>query len=299
VHLLGGTNDTGTPAETLTNLQAIIMKCRAIGAAVIIGTIPPKESASAPERTRINALNAGIRRLAAVNGITLADYHAALVDPADGSIATAYFRTADSVHPNDAGFAEMARVGAAAAALVLPPWPAPLAQENTDPNNLISNGLAIDQISPSSIPTGFTGGSAMTGLTRSFVTGDPDIKGSWHKADFDGTTTGGYQLYQNIATAPVPGHRYMFAGRVKATWTSGANAFSFRNRISGGAGFIIDYSPMLNMSVSITDGVFYSEYTCPPAATTQQISVIVPAAVTGSIQWAQWTLYDLTAMGLA
>jgi lysophospholipase L1-like esterase len=293
VHLLGGTNDTAsTVADTLTNLASIVGKIRSIGAVPVIGTPPPKSAASTAERTRLAALAAGIKRYAENQGIPLVDYRRALVDPATGGYLTAYYN--DGTHPNDAGFTLMGQLCSDTVSPILPPWSPPLANENADPNNLLANGLFLDSGATGTGRGSWTGGTG-TGVASSVVTGDTTIRGSWLRWDMAASTTA-MQCYQNVATAPVPGHTYLLIGKIKTAWTSGGNMFQVRNRITTAG--TTDMMPLNNISVTLPDGTFYIEYVCPAAATAQQVS-IMSATGTGSIQVAQMTLYDLTAMGIS
>lgn len=291
VPILAGTNDVGTDvplATTAANIAELVARTRAIGAVPILGTIPPKGDRQA----MTHRLNTWIRQYAGEQGLAVIDYHTLLTDPATGDYLAAYARAGDAVHPGDPGFVAMAEEAARVATSVVPEWAPPLAVVNTDPNNLITNGLYLNN--SGSYPSSFSGAPAQTGLTHSIITGDTSIKGNWHKMDCaaTGSTT---QLFQNIATAPVPGHRYLFAGRIKTTWASG-NGVQVRNRINLSSGSV-DMMPLNNMAVNISDGVFLCEYVCPVDAVSQQFSLFVYAG-TASIQTAQLTLIDLTAQGV-
>lgn len=120
VQIMGGTNDiaSNTGPMTLEQTQAnIIMMCdlaRANGTRVILASIPP--AANFPWRpglevsSKIERMNAWLKRYAAQIGATYADYWSALHD---GEAQRAAF-TVDGVHPNEAGYAAMAPVAEAA-----------------------------------------------------------------------------------------------------------------------------------------------------------------------------------------
>ena len=120
VQIMGGTNDiaSNTGPMTLEQTQAnIIMMCdlaRANGTRVILASIPP--AANFPWRpglevsSKIERMNAWLKRYAAQIGATYADYWIALHD---GEAQRAAF-TVDGVHPNEAGYAAMAPVAEAA-----------------------------------------------------------------------------------------------------------------------------------------------------------------------------------------
>lgn len=279
VHLLGGTNDQSyswPTSTTLDNIATIIDKIRAIGATPILGTIPPRNN----KITDSAILAMALRRFALTEGVPLVDYYAVLVDPATGGFLDEYYR--DGLHPNDAGYVAMATAYAAVAANVLPPHPGFLPLTAGVSGNLLSNGLWPD----AGAPWVNTGGAIVAGA-------DGDV-GNWM------TLTGSASpasVYQDVATAPVSGHRYAVTSRVRTTWSSGADAFTVSNRIAVGSG-TVDMMPIDRVSVNIDDGVLYCEYVCPPGAVSQRVSVEVAANVTGTLAVAQTALYDLTALGL-
>lgn len=287
VHILGGTNDPSTElALTLSNLAAIVAKTRAIGAVPILGLIPPANATSKSEQTNI-----GIRRLAASLGVAVIDYCEPLIDQLNGQILSALNR--DGTHPNDAGFVAMAEKFAAEFVKIAPPWAPPLPQRNSATNNLVSNGLFLNLVGAAgTAPSGWVGGTG-TGIT---TTTEAATLGNWVKIDC-AAAPGNAQLYQNISTAPVAGHRYALLGKIKTSWTSGSG-FHIRNRITKSDASTVDMMPMNNMGVTLPDGTFYCEYTCPADAASHQVSLFVLAG-TGTLWVSQMALWDLTALGVA
>lgn len=286
VHILAGTNDpSGTLATfTLPNITAMIAKTRAIGAVPLLGLLPPNNTTSKSE-----AFNAAYRRLADTLGVTVIDYCTPLIDPTNGSIQSALNR--DNTHPTDAGFVLMAQAFATAFADVAPPWAPPLPDRNTSTNNLVANGLFLLP-GGGARPSSWIGGTG-TGIT---TTTEAATFGNWVKIDAV-ASAGAAQLYQNIATAPVADHRYALLGKVKTAWTSGANGFQIRNRITLADASTVDMMPMNNMAVTLTDGTFYCEYVAPATATSQQISLFCGAG-TMTLWVARMGLYDLTALDI-
>ena len=120
--------------------------------------------------------------------------------------------------------------------------------------------------------------------------------------------TAGEIDYQNVAGGSViPGHRYAFRGRVKATGLrnadTGAGAtlmvtarFNNANAVSG-----YDHRVLSNVSNDV-EGVFNLEFDAPADATSLQVqapNVGVTTSASFTVAIAQMALYDLTAMGLA
>ena len=117
VHIMAGTNDiagnTGpmTPAQTIANIEAMIVIAKAYGIKVLLGSIPP--AANFPWRSGLEtaqaiiALNAQLRRLATKQNILFVDYTPALATPTGAmKPGLAY----DGVHPDVAGYAAMESV---------------------------------------------------------------------------------------------------------------------------------------------------------------------------------------------
>lgn len=295
VHVLVGTNDSSlTTAQSIANINAIVQRTLRIGAIAALGTLPPKNTTPS-ERARVAALNVAIKSYARDNGICLIDYQRILLDPATGGYLSSY-DSGDHVHPSDSGFVAMANLCRDSLATVIPAWTPALAIDNGDTNNLIANGLFLDSGATGTGRASWTGGTG-TGITSTVVSGDSSIIGNWLKWDM-AASSATMQCYQNIATAPIGGHKYLFTGKVKTSWTSGANMFTVRNRLTRAGSVNEDRQPMNGMSVTLPDGTFYMEYVAPSDIVSHQVSVLA-AAGTGSIQVAQLSLFDLTAIGIA
>lgn len=88
MHVLAGTNDVGQDVPTATstaNLTAIYDAVQSAGIRLIVGTIPPRTTASAGQKERAAALNQWIREEASRRvGVILVDYEAALTDQGTG-----------------------------------------------------------------------------------------------------------------------------------------------------------------------------------------------------------------------
>jgi len=124
IHLLIGTNNfnsttTGTIAADVavakTDLLALIAKAKALTPLVIVGTLPGRGvawGATSAQREATALTNAWLRSISVTYGFELADYSAALVDPAtSGSpindsaspVSDANAVTTDGLHWNGAG----------------------------------------------------------------------------------------------------------------------------------------------------------------------------------------------------
>jgi lysophospholipase L1-like esterase len=126
VFVMAGTNDvaenTGpmTDDQVIDNLAGMVEIARAHGIRPVIGSIPPAtrffwRPEIAPT-ARIRALNAKIRAWADEHDVPYADIWSAMALP-DGGMNPAF--AADSVHPNDAGFAAMEPIAQASLAVAV------------------------------------------------------------------------------------------------------------------------------------------------------------------------------------
>lgn len=117
IHILVGINDISglrgpqSPDMVRNDIAAMVELARANAIPVVIGTIgPARDVASRPQVDRrkwVPAINGWLRRFAQSEGVIIADYHAVL-SRKDGSMRSELF--ADTVHPNEKGYAAMAPV---------------------------------------------------------------------------------------------------------------------------------------------------------------------------------------------
>ncbi|WP_347304592.1 GDSL-type esterase/lipase family protein (plasmid) [Croceibacterium sp. TMG7-5b_MA50] len=121
VHILAGINDiagaTGpaTLDQIAGNIASMAELARLHGIRVVLGTLLPagawQGDDHADRAAAVAALNDWLRRYAAAQGITLIDYHPALVAAGDGMAADL---SADGIHPNARGYTVMERTARAA-----------------------------------------------------------------------------------------------------------------------------------------------------------------------------------------
>lgn len=296
ITVMCGTNDTGqsVPLGTISsNIRSIVAKIRAIGARPILITCPPTASVTPSDRSaRVAALNAWIRKYGASQGIPVIDAYALWVDPATGTYQAAY-DGGDTVHPSGAAYLALAQLIANKAASLLPEAPPLLAAYNADAQNLLANGLFLS--GSSGAPSSWTMQNATSGITKTTVTGDTAVVGSWLQMAA-ASSVGAQIMFQNVATM-VAGHVYRLAFRAKVTGASaGTWTVLIRPKDSGGNG-LGDYFPASSMTQNI-DGVCEIEFTAPANTTQGQVQVQIAAASTLTLNVGQATLYDLSAMGV-
>jgi lysophospholipase L1-like esterase len=314
VVIMAGTNDSNDanpiPVATYAaNMQALVTKCRAIAATPILCTLPPNVVSTARRKLVIN-YNAWLRRYCKNHGVVLVDLYNLLVDPATGDYLAAYGTASnDKTHPINAGYPAMGQALWNAISGLIPPAAPLLPYENGDANNLITNGLFLSTTGSgtSLMPTGWSVQSSVhpTGCTGSLVTGDATIKGNWWKVVADGTATSTDNEFQTV-NGIIPGHTYAHVGRFKATGLRNADTGSGSQALCGVAfnGTLLnnayDFRAVAVTSYDVAEGMFHQEVVAPSDASTALVrfQLLNTTAGAGTLQVAQWGLYDLTAMGL-
>jgi lysophospholipase L1-like esterase len=299
VPILAGTNDLvqSVPLATVTsNLITMVKMVRSIGAVPVLCTLPPNNNTGNVTGlpAQIVALNSWIKRYTAAQGLVLVDFYTPLVDPANGHYLAAYFN--DGTHPNNAGFVVMAQAFLAAVQSLLPAFLPALPADNVDANNLLADGLFLTDSNSDGVADSWqllTGG----GITPSLVTGDTTIQGNWQKG-VTAAMGSSSSFFQQAISAIVPGHRYALTGKVKTSTitTPGALIVDCIFKTSGGTA-ISDFRPIDRLDQPISAGIFYEETIAPATAAIAQI-FLQPQAGTGTYQFAQVGMYDLTAMGV-
>lgn len=186
VHILAGTNDVESVSGsvTLANILAMVKRAKATGSLPIVGTLPPKDTATTIGQRNIQYVNTRLRYLASQHAFLLVDYFTALADPAtaDGHFVAAY--TADGVHTTRAGQVVMATALANAVANLLSPN-VPTCKVTTtadrfttlDSTNIVRNGAFLTDENVDSVPEFWTGGADANHVYT--MPADANISGAW------------------------------------------------------------------------------------------------------------------------
>jgi hypothetical protein len=296
LHILGGTNDitsSMSDATTIANLRTMIREGKKLGCVVFIGTIPPRNDL-VDALDNIDRINVGIKALAAAEGAHLIDYHAALVDPANGNFKAGL--TTDLVHANAAGQKVMANTAATVLNKVLPQGSLPVgsSQYATSPNRLGTNCCFLLDSNADGVPDGWTAGGTATTSTISLVT-DADFVGKALKIEFTGANN------RNVTTSITSdkwavGQRVAFAGKYKASGVEAGSAL-FTISLTFNASTVPNYTKLrpVNQASNVdTDGVgwFYIEGIIPAGTNViyGQINAISGAGTLMLGQVAMWVL---------
>lgn len=290
VTIMGGTNDflSGCGVgEVTANLKIMVGLVRSIGAVPVMCTIPPNATVGGMN-AKIDRLNYWIARYAADNGINIIDFHSLLTDPTTNTYKSTY--VSDGTHPNVAGYLAMANLAVTTLAQLMPAGQPFLPVRNLEDANLLYGGCFATDANSDGVADYLTHIAATSGVTDSLSAA---TVGKW-QTQTASSSTGVDVLYQTLAVPPVAGHRYRFVGRVNATpWTAGTYKAYLRFTGTG-----VDAVAINNFNAPIA-GVFVIEMTAPGSSTSVSARFEVGAGSTGTVQWGQVGVYDLTDLGLA
>lgn len=261
-------------------------------AAITPGVTAPTSNTTAfatsqeANRARINAW---LSRFAAAESIPLADIYSELVDPATGMWKPGY--TYDGTHPTGEANAVIGKkVWSVLGPLVKPAQP-PVAKTNTDPLNLISNGLFITSTITGSntVPTGWA--RALFPNTGESLTTVVEAR-----AGFLGNALRVENTFPTLATVTSPnyssgfsvGDKLLFTFMAEMNTAAGNDSFqvvlqSDNSQILAGFNFVgVDVEPTL----------YNIEVTVPTGATS--LKIIETLSGQGPARTGQFTLYNLT-----
>jgi len=209
---------SATAATIQSRLTQYMDKCAAIGARLVICTIPPRNALTTAQRNVMSAVNRWIREQGQVRrGVYVVDAWQLLVDPANGGLRTGV--ASDGIHMNGLG---AQRVGAAIANVinaVTPPvdvlgWgeDTELQAVMTNPNLTGTTGTLGNSVT-GSVATGWTVGSitgAAVTAVASKVARTDFLPGEWQQVSISAGE--GAVLSQNLIFANLtPGTSYLDA----------------------------------------------------------------------------------------
>ncbi|OZD74911.1 hypothetical protein CH273_25845 [Rhodococcus sp. 05-339-2] len=220
VHILAGTNDAGDTAvavplaTTQANILAMIDKCREIGARVLVGTIPPRNTRTTASRAHAMGLNGWIRQLPYLQpDVIVVDYFGVLADPAVADNWIAGYAMDDNTHFRGIGACTAGKLLADTLRSLVPPLIRVSRVHAVDPTNLLSSQGLFQGAAAGTAPSGWTASNA------SYISGLVDrtdgIPGKWLQVVVpDGGT---FSLSRNGDPAVATGETAIFAVEFEAT----------------------------------------------------------------------------------
>ncbi len=285
----GGTNSvtTRTPAQIVASIEGIGNALLAGGVTPVLTTLLPRNASG----TLVPEINYRIANLAARRGWLLIDFYPVLIDPATGGILPAY--SPDGLHPNEAG-AKLLGQRAADVMTTQPGMVAPLLASGVgELTNLTPNGVFIGDTNADGVANSWAL-AAPTGGTASLVA-DAAIKGNWQRVVGNGAAAP-YVTANLPAGSWAVGDKLRFMGRVRSTVAGLGSVASPRIRFIGPTLYL---SPATSITQDQQPGnVFAIEGVVPGGTTTVAIELQAGTG-TGTVDFAQITVLNLTALGIA
>lgn len=289
VTILAGTNDyaNSIPFSTFqTNIKTLVGLCLSIGAQPVLATMLPRDAGGF--QSTIVLWNAWIRRYADTQGIPVLDFYRQMVDPTNGHYLSAYFF--DGVHPTGAGHALLGFMAANTLSYLVSTGAPLLPQDQVDTNNLLPNPLFI---AGGPIPTSWTPGSAPSGVTKSLVV-DSAVPGNLFTA-VCAASSGIYVL--QLAAPLTTGFSVNDTLALTGVCTSSGGVTATAKVTMTGSPGPAAATPMASLVGAFTRGVFYQEFKVIGGTSSLQV-VLQAGAGTGTVQFGQMGLYNLTQMGI-
>jgi lysophospholipase L1-like esterase len=286
----GGTNDAGSFASvplatTIANLTSIYQQLMGAGILPILLTNPPRTDSPSGARAALGKINDWIVRYASANGLPLVDLWTGLVDPTTGGYLAAY-DSGDGIHPNAAGAKQMGVLINSAVATWFPNWAPRLAGYNADPNGH-QNPLFLTDGNADGVPDTWT--MALNGTPTVGIGADGSVLGNaWSiqrgTVDLVGTSNG-------IACAA--GDRIALACKAFATVPGGGDVDIWLKH-NGGTGIS---RPLTTFTQGFGWQTVYAEGVAPASGFAQCVVQVQGASAT-ILKLAQFTLLNLTALGI-
>lgn len=293
--VLVGTNDANqnvTRPVFSANVIQIVDALRAGGVQPVLGTVPPM----ATKRALIGSYNAWLRVYAAEQGIPIVGIHAALVDSTTGGFAAGY-DSGDGIHPTMAGHIAMAQAIVNEVGTLVPPATVPLATDTGDTTNLLLNPLFLTDANVDGLGDSW-GNTGTATVTWSTVTDAARWRGKAQKVPI---TAGAYRRVEQTINAGFAPGDVMAWGCVFAieNLSAGSYGIKFDRVDTGGAAATVVAVGGIN--ANINRGVFWTTWTVPSGTTSFKVRHVADCTggTTGDFYFAQATLINLTALGLA
>ena len=299
--VLIGTNDANqlVPLTTFqNNIMTIASRIKSYGIPLVIGTVPPRDSAtSAAIHLLIAQYNIWLRLWAPRNGIKLVDVNAALTDKTTGYFSATY-ANADGIHPNDAGHIEIAKALTSAINEMImdQPWPVNGPQPGV---GMLTNPLMTGSPATSwAINAGI--GSGIAGVQGVSPASDGLPYGQWSTLTMDGTTTAGSRYLLAPATGFAANDKILICGYIKSSDTSGTGLSI--NVLNSSTGVPVVPAPVTTLKTGLPGPIMktFTIPASPPGASNLRIgigqSVSVGQNITAYVGAMQ--AYNLTQLGL-
>jgi lysophospholipase L1-like esterase len=298
VHVHAGANDAQEtiPLATFqTNMMKIIGDMKAAGIAVIVGGVLPLAATNA--RPFVRQYNDWLHYYCATQGLTMIDYYSLFANRTDGSPKAALI-SGDGVHPNAAGLKVMGQAIVDTLTPVLAPVSAPLAGDNTDATNMITNALALTDSNSDGVPDNWTPQGTTTGWTFSLVD-DGQATGKWIRMVGSGATAQGTLVPDAITTGFSVGDTLQLACRVRTSNLADSTSQLYMQLQAFDASFnLLGVGKLIYGITQPVTGIAAGKFVVP-ASTSRMALYFQGGPGNGTYEVADVTIVNLTKLGIA
>lgn len=290
--VMGGTNDANGSLNMTnykSNIQAIISALLEAHIEPVLLLIPPKDA----NHTEVAQINAWLSLYGASSGVQVIDLYTPYQDGATGQWAGTFDQ--DGTHPTTATSKLMGEViWSQLKDRIQPKSPVLLTAHASDPYNLVTNGIFVGDTNSDGCANNWVEASGAAGANDELVSGGSTVPGNWQKVTL---AMNGAPYYTQTITGWSVGDVLLFAARVRAS-ISGSERFGMSLALSPGA----RRRPInsCDLSTAGDDGQIFAAIIRVPTGTTAIVAQLLTTAVAvgGTVEFAQVTVRNLTALGI-
>jgi lysophospholipase L1-like esterase len=298
VTILSGAND-GNAGVSLTSfaatIKAIVAKCTAIGAVPVLMTTPPNNYAAAgSQELSMRGYNAWLVRYANATGLPCLDVFGIVSNPAVRFNYLTVYDVGDGIHPSQAGHEAIGLALWNLLSSSITPNAELLTQYPSDPVNIITDGMMLTDNGAGRATGWNLFNTPSVGVGTPSIVTDSLVLGRMQRLQTAACVNSPYTFEQFISSSGgtkfVAGDVVRYTGII--TSTGGTKAQVFLN-FPGSGGFGITWY----VNAPVTRGRFSIEATVPAGTTTLEPQITAGGG-TGSVDFGQVTLYNLTKQGV-
>ncbi len=286
--ITGGSNDitSGAAVAAMDGLIALYNACEAAGIKPIAALIPPRPT----HASKVAELNRLILDYASAHAIPIVDFYTLLVNPLTDAQDAIYL--ADGVHPNTAGTLAMGEAAWNVLKDVMNATQPLLVRSNSDPQNLLVNGLLIGDSNNDGIPDGWTKTGSGTTAYALMVATKPAV-GNLLVAT---TTAAGNNVFRQTLPGEswTPGDLLEFAFRIDSNLEGTGVKVGINLSVIG-----VETHYLMNFNdTRISDGVIVYQYRVPGSPSGIVLQIAGSGTGAGTYSVSQISVRNLTTLGL-
>lgn len=295
VLVLAGSNDAlgATPTSTfIANMRKIVSAFQDQGVTVLIGTTPPINNST--NAAAVARYYVGINRLARELGVLVVDFHAVLVDKANGQYLANHGSSVDGVHPTSTGLTKMGTAAWNVFKNLLPDVVVPLALNLPVGANMDTVSQMLTDSNADGVPDNWSG-AAVTGETRSLVADPAGF--NWQRRVFSGSTsTSTLKRTINALNNFADGDRLSVSILLDQTITTNTKRTIIQAAFYNASSTLLSANQLCNIQQSVK-GTVSGDVVVPSGTSRLELTVECYSG-DGTVNVALPTFVNLTSLGL-